>query len=45
MDPELGVYAATLVDPWGATLRLTEGLEAAVGVAAFSYRDPFLERR
>jgi catechol 2,3-dioxygenase-like lactoylglutathione lyase family enzyme len=44
-DAELGLYTATLTDPWGATLLLTEGLNKAAGVATFSYVDPFLERR
>jgi catechol 2,3-dioxygenase-like lactoylglutathione lyase family enzyme len=44
-DPELGLNSATLTDPWGATIRLTEGLSKAAGVANFKYTDPFLERR
>lgn len=44
-DPELGLFSATLTDPWGTTLRLTEGLDKTAGVAAFKYVDPFLERR
>ena len=44
-DAELGLPSATLTDPWGATIRLTEGLSKVVGVAAFRYTDPFLERR
>jgi catechol 2,3-dioxygenase-like lactoylglutathione lyase family enzyme len=45
MDAELGMYSATLTDPWGATIRLTEGLNKVAGVANFAYIDPFLERR
>jgi catechol 2,3-dioxygenase-like lactoylglutathione lyase family enzyme len=44
-DPELGMNTATLTDPWGATIRLTEGLSKLAGVATFKYTDPFLERR
>jgi catechol 2,3-dioxygenase-like lactoylglutathione lyase family enzyme len=44
-DSELGIYSATLTDPWGATIRLTEGLNKIAGVAMFTYTDPFLERR
>jgi hypothetical protein len=44
-DPELGIFSATLTDPWGTSLRLTEGLNNIVGVAPFTYVDPFLERR
>jgi hypothetical protein len=44
-DPELGLFNATLTDPWGATIRLTEGLSSLVGVAPFKYVDPFLERK
>jgi catechol 2,3-dioxygenase-like lactoylglutathione lyase family enzyme len=44
-DPELGIDAATFTDPWGATIRLTQGLNKIAGVATFSYTDPFLERR
>jgi catechol 2,3-dioxygenase-like lactoylglutathione lyase family enzyme len=44
-DPELGLMSATLTDPWGATIRLTEGLRKIAGVASFKYIDPFLERR
>jgi catechol 2,3-dioxygenase-like lactoylglutathione lyase family enzyme len=44
-DPELGLNSATLTDPWGATIRLTEGLNKVAGMATFKYTDPFLERR
>jgi hypothetical protein len=44
-DPELGLFSATLTDPWGATIRLTEGLSKIAGVVPFKYTDPFLERR
>jgi catechol 2,3-dioxygenase-like lactoylglutathione lyase family enzyme len=44
-DPELGVFSATLTDPWGTSLRLTEGLGKIAGVVPFTYIDPFLERR
>jgi catechol 2,3-dioxygenase-like lactoylglutathione lyase family enzyme len=41
-DPELGLFSATLTDPWGATLRLTEGLNKVAGSAMFTYTDPYL---
>jgi hypothetical protein len=44
-DPELGVFSATLNDPWGTSLRLTEGLAKIAGLVTFKYIDPFLERR
>ena len=44
-DAELGLLSATLTDPWGATIRLTEGLSKIAGLASFKYTDPFLERR
>jgi hypothetical protein len=45
-DPELGgIFSATLTDPWGTSIRLTEGLSKIVGVAPFTYVDPFLDRR
>jgi Glyoxalase/Bleomycin resistance protein/Dioxygenase superfamily len=44
-DPELGMFTATLLDPWGTSLRLTEGLGKIVGVVSFKYIDPFFERR
>jgi len=44
-DPELGVFSATLTDPWGTSIRLTEGLDKIAGVVPFTYVDPFLERR
>jgi len=44
-DPELGLVSATITDPWGASIRLTQGLTKAVGAVAFRYTDPFLERR
>ena len=44
-DPELGIFSATLTDPWGTSIRLTEGLGQIAGVVPFTYVDPFLERR
>jgi catechol 2,3-dioxygenase-like lactoylglutathione lyase family enzyme len=43
-DSELGLMSATITDPWGASIRLTEGLNKVpgVGVATFSYTDPYL---
>ena len=44
-DQELGIFSATLTDPWGTSIRLTEGLGQIAGVVPFTYVDPFLERR
>lgn len=44
-DPELGIFSATLSDPWGTSIRLTEGLNGIVGTVPFAYVDPFLEHR
>lgn len=41
-DAELGVLAATLTDPWGVTMRLTEGLSQIAGVTPFTYVDGFV---
>lgn len=41
-DPELGLMSATLTDPWGVPIRLTEGLNKVVGVAPFSYVDGYV---
>ena len=42
MDPELGIHSATFTDPWGATIRLTQGLGKIAGVASFNYKDKYL---
>jgi hypothetical protein len=41
-DPELGLLSATLTDPWGVTIRLTEGLTKIAGVTRFTYVDGFV---
>jgi hypothetical protein len=41
-DGELGVMSATLTDPWGVTIRLTEGLIKAAGVTTYSYTDGYV---
>ena len=41
-DPELGVMSATLTDPWGVTIRLTEGLNKITGVTSYSYVDGYV---
>jgi hypothetical protein len=41
-DPELGILAATLTDPSGVTVRLTEGLSGIAGVTPFTYVDGFV---
>lgn len=44
-DPELGLMSATLTDPWGATIRLTEGLNAIAGVTPYTYLDGYVVDR
>lgn len=41
-DAELGIPSATLTDPWGTTIRLTEGLTKVTGVAPYTYIDGFV---
>lgn len=41
-DPELGLMAATLTDPWGVTIRLTEGMSKIAGLTPYSYVDGFV---
>ena len=41
-DPELGVPSATLTDPYGTTIRLTEGLSKIAGTATYTYIDGFV---
>lgn len=41
-DAELGLMSATLTDPWGATIRLTEGLSAIAGVTPYTYIDGYV---
>jgi len=41
-DPELGLMAATLTDPWGVTIKLTEGLAKAAGITSYTYVDGFV---
>jgi catechol 2,3-dioxygenase-like lactoylglutathione lyase family enzyme len=42
MDAELGINAATITDPWGVTIRFTEGLSAVAGLATFEYVDRYV---
>ena len=44
-DPELGLMSATLTDPWGVTIRLTEGLSAVAGVTPYRHVDGFVVDR
>jgi catechol 2,3-dioxygenase-like lactoylglutathione lyase family enzyme len=44
-DGELGLMSATLTDPWGVPIRLTEGLSKVAGVAPFSYVDGYVVSR
>ena len=37
-----GLMSATLTDPWGATIRLTEGLNKIAGVTPYSYIDGYV---
>ena len=41
-DSELGLMSATLTDPWGATIRLTEGLNKIAGVTPYTYVDGYV---
>lgn len=41
-DSELGLMSATVTDPWGATIRLTEGLVKIAGVTSYSYVDGYV---
>ena len=41
-DPELGLMSATVTDPWGATIRLTEGLNKIAGVTPYTYIDGYV---
>ena len=41
-DPELGLMSATLTDPWGVTIRLTEGLNKVAGVTPYTYIDGYV---
>jgi catechol 2,3-dioxygenase-like lactoylglutathione lyase family enzyme len=41
-DPELGLMSATVTDPWGVTIRLTEGLNKAAGMTSYSYVDGYV---
>jgi catechol 2,3-dioxygenase-like lactoylglutathione lyase family enzyme len=41
-DPELGLMTATVTDPWGATIRLTEGLHTIAGVTPYTYTDGYV---
>jgi hypothetical protein len=41
-DSELGIPSATLTDPWGTTIRLTEGLSKVAGVTPYTYIDGFV---
>jgi catechol 2,3-dioxygenase-like lactoylglutathione lyase family enzyme len=44
-DPELGLMSATLTDPWGVTIRLTEGLSKVAGVTPYTYIDGYVVER
>lgn len=44
-DAELGLMSATLTDPWGATIRLTEGLSKITGVTPYTYIDGYVVDR
>jgi hypothetical protein len=41
-DSELGMPAATLTDPWGTRIRLTEGLGKVAGVTSYTYVDGYV---
>ena len=42
LDPELGIPTATLTDPWGVTIRLTDGLSGLAGVTNYNYVDGYV---
>jgi catechol 2,3-dioxygenase-like lactoylglutathione lyase family enzyme len=44
-DPELGLMSATITDPWGVTIRLTEGLGKVAGVTPYTYVDGYVVER
>lgn len=44
-DAELELMSATLTDPWGATIRLTEGLSKIAGVTPYTYIDGYVVDR
>lgn len=41
-DPELGLTTASLTDPWGVPIRLTEGLNKLIGVTSYTYVDGYV---
>jgi catechol 2,3-dioxygenase-like lactoylglutathione lyase family enzyme len=41
-DAELGLMSATLTDPWGVTIRMTEGLSKIAGVTSYNYVDGYV---
>ncbi len=41
-NAELGLMSATLTDPWGVTIQLTEGLNKVAGVTPYSYIDGYV---
>lgn len=41
-DPELGLMSATLTDPWGVTIRMTEGLSKIAGVTSYNHVDGYV---
>jgi hypothetical protein len=41
-DPELGLMSVTLTDPWGVTIRVTEGLNKVAGVTPYTYIDGYV---
>jgi catechol 2,3-dioxygenase-like lactoylglutathione lyase family enzyme len=44
-DDELGVMSATFTDPWGVTIRLTEGLAKVAGITSYTYIDGYVVAR
>ncbi len=41
-DRETGLMSASLTDPWGVTIRLTEGLSRIAGVTPYTYVDGYV---
>jgi catechol 2,3-dioxygenase-like lactoylglutathione lyase family enzyme len=44
-DSELGLMSATFTDPWGVTIRLTEGLNKIAGATPYTYIDGYVVTR
>ena len=45
VDPDLVLPYVTLTDPWGVTMKFTNGIARIAGVAPFTYVDGFVEQK